>query len=74
MIFNTSLQFFRSLTSTYFVIPTTFTISLEADLRAITFPIPIDTIKISTEVLISNFLEVFNETDKVLFWPLFKWE
>ena len=72
--FNSCFQFFWRLCSTSFVIPSTFTVTLEADFRAISFPIPINTIKISSEIFVSDFFEILGESNKVFLSPFFEWE
>lgn len=47
---------------------------MKADFIAESFPIEVDTVKMSTEVLLSECLEVRNELGEFGLGPLLEWE
>jgi len=47
---------------------------MKADFIAESFPIEVDTVKMSTEVLLSECLEVSDELAEFVLGPLLEWE
>jgi hypothetical protein len=73
-VVNTSSQFIWALITAGFFTPIARADLMKADFIAESFPIEVDTVKMSTEVLLSECLEVRNELGEFGLGPLLEWE